>query len=244
MATRTVAPAKKAPRAPSKRAKRAPKTATNQAQVVPGTTQTTETDAGLVPGTTPHLGLSTRVAAFVSEYVKDFNGRQAAIRAGYSPRTADQQASRLLRSAKVKQALAPQQAAKVAERAEAINRMELSVERTRLEIARLAYFDPRKAWKKDGSPIPLHELDDDTAAAIAGFEVMEQFEGSGEERRLVGHLKKYKVADKNAALEKASKILGLYEKDNEQKGNPLAALLEGMGRSTLQIAQTVPDDDE
>ena len=56
MATRTVAPAKKAPRAPAKRAKRAPATATNQAQVVPGTTPDTapapESTTELVPGTT------------------------------------------------------------------------------------------------------------------------------------------------------------------------------------------------
>lgn len=216
MATRKVAPAK-APRA--QRPKKA--------------------DAQQAP---EHATLTARVALFVAEYVKDFNGRQAAIRAGYSPKTADQQASRLLRSVKVKQALAPQQAARVAERAEAINRMELSVERTRLEIARLAYFDPRKAWEKDGSPIPLHKLDDDTAAAIAGFEVLEQFEGTGEERRLVGHLKKYKVADKNAALEKASKILGLYKEDHDQAGNSLAQLLAGMRRSTLPI-QAKPSDE-
>lgn len=229
MATRKVAPAKKAPRAPASRPKAAKAaSATNPAQVESDSTST--------------VGLSARVASFVAEYVKDFNGRQAAIRAGYSPKTADQQASRLLRSVKVKQALAPQQAAKVAERAESINRMELSVERTRLEIARLAYFDPRKAWDKDGAPIPLHKLDDDTAAAIAGFEVMEQFEGNGEERRLVGHLKKYKVADKNAALEKASKILGMYEKDNEQKANPLVALLEGMRRSTLPVQDNPSDE--
>lgn len=40
--------------------------------------------------------LTLKQAAFVREYLKDFNGTQAAIRAGYSPNGARQQASQLL----------------------------------------------------------------------------------------------------------------------------------------------------
>jgi phage terminase small subunit len=40
--------------------------------------------------------LTPKQAAFVREYLKDSNGTQAATRAGYSPRTANEQASRLL----------------------------------------------------------------------------------------------------------------------------------------------------
>ena len=49
--------------------------------------------------------------------------------------------------------------------------------------------------------------------------------GSGENRVLVGHIKKYKIADKNSALDKAAKTLGMYAIDNSQKTDPLAALL-------------------
>lgn len=189
--------------------------------------------------------LTLKCAKFVTEYLTDFNGRQAAIRAGYSAKTADQAASRMLRMPAVKAALNKGKVQeKVLARADAINRMELTVERTKLEIARLAYFDPRKAWDENGDPIPLHKLDDDTAAAIAGFEVLEQFEGSGEDRRLVGHLKKYKVSDKNAALEKASKILGLYEKDNEQRTDPLRDLILAVQGHALKLVKEVSRDHE
>jgi phage terminase small subunit len=47
--------------------------------------------------------LSARQTIFVTEYLKDRNGTQAAIRAGYSERTAGEQASRLLANVKVKQ---------------------------------------------------------------------------------------------------------------------------------------------
>ena len=51
---------------------------------------------------------------FVSEYLKDFNGRQAAIRAGYSPQSAEKTAYRLLKEPSIKELVAEQIRAKVA----------------------------------------------------------------------------------------------------------------------------------
>lgn len=45
--------------------------------------------------------LTTRQELFCQEYIIDYNGTQAAIRAGYSEKTADVQASKLLRNVKV-----------------------------------------------------------------------------------------------------------------------------------------------
>jgi phage terminase small subunit len=42
------------------------------------------------------MSLNPKQAAFVREYLKDFNATQAAIRAGYSQKTAKEQGSRLL----------------------------------------------------------------------------------------------------------------------------------------------------
>ena len=53
----------------------------------------------------PVTGLSFKVAAFVQEYLIDLNGTQAAVRAGYSPRTAKTQGSFLLTKLDVKLAL-------------------------------------------------------------------------------------------------------------------------------------------
>jgi phage terminase small subunit len=47
------------------------------------------------------MALTARQETFVGEYLKDLNGTQAAIRAGYSEDTATQQASRLLTNVKV-----------------------------------------------------------------------------------------------------------------------------------------------
>lgn len=108
------------------------------------------------------------------------------------------------------------------------------------EAMRLARFDVRKLYGPDGSPIPIHELDDETAAAVQAVDVLEEFKGTGEDRVFVGYTKKYKVADKNAALEKLFKHFGLYEIDNRQKADPLAELFEkiwGTPDAKLPIAR-------
>ena len=50
-------------------------------------------------------GLSDKQQMFVAEYLVDFNGTQAAIRAGYSPKTANEQAARLLANASIQAAV-------------------------------------------------------------------------------------------------------------------------------------------
>ncbi|MCV2218889.1 terminase small subunit [Thauera sp. Sel9] len=162
--------------------------------------------------------MTPRQARFVDEYLIDLNATQAAIRAGYSPRTATQQGERLLRNVEVCGAIEEGRKARQ-------KRTGISQDDTLRELARVAFFDPRRLFNADGSPKGIHDLDDDTAAAVAGIEVLEQFEGSGKDRVFVGYLKKYKIADKNSALEKLMKHLGLYEKDNSQKTDPLRDLL-------------------
>lgn len=51
---------------------------------------------------------SPRVYRFVEEYAKDRNGTQAAIRAGYSAKTAGEQAARLLADARIQELVAEQ----------------------------------------------------------------------------------------------------------------------------------------
>jgi phage terminase small subunit len=51
------------------------------------------------------MPLTPRQQRFVEEYLCDLNGKQAAIRAGYSPKTAEVQAAQTLRIPKVQAAL-------------------------------------------------------------------------------------------------------------------------------------------
>jgi phage terminase small subunit len=90
------------------------------------------------------------------------------------------------------------------------NRNMVTVERVLQEYARLGFFDPRKLFNEEGKPKSIVELDDDTAAAVAGLDVQEEWEGYGEDRIFVGYTKKYKLADKKGALDSMAKTLGMF----------------------------------
>lgn len=123
------------------------------------------------------MSLNPKQQRFVEEYLVDLNGTQAAIRAGYSPKTAEVQASRLLSNAKVQQAVAEG-------RARLSQSTGITQERVLQEYARIAFSDPRHAAKWNESSmtlVPSDELSDDAAAAIQEVSVKEtlgQFGGS------------------------------------------------------------------
>ena len=147
---------------------------------------------------------------FCRQYLVDFNATQAAIRAGYAMPSARQQANRLLTNDDIQHEIARLAKASA-------QRVDVSVERAIQEAARLAFFDIRKLVDADGRVIALKELDADTAAAIQGLDISSLPNGEA------GEIRKYRIADKNAALDRLFKYLGLFAKDNEQS-NPMAAV--------------------
>ena len=78
------------------------------------------------------------------------------------------------------------------------------------ENLRLAQSRISGIMHADGRVKLPHELDPETEAAIASFKIDEY-----------GRIE-YKFWDKNSALERAAKILGLFKKDNEQKPPAIA----------------------
>lgn len=76
-----------------------------------------------------------------------------------------------------------------------------------------------------------HELDPATRAAVSSFE-MDEF----------GRIK-YKFWDKNSALDKALRVLGLFEKDHKQKNDAIAELAKAvMGDVVGPVAGVAPDE--
>jgi phage terminase small subunit len=125
-------------------------------------------------------------------------------------KSVNEMASRLLKNVKVASMIA-------AIRATAEKTTILTVEQTRTELARVCFSDVRRLCNQDGSLKKVSELDADTAAAVASFEVEEVELGDKVVRRTI----KVKLWDKNAALEKAFKHLGLYERENTQHSENL-----------------------
>ena len=119
--------------------------------------------------------MTPKQAAFVQHYLIDQNATQAAIRAGYSVKTAYSIGEENLRKPEIRAAID-------AVMSDTAARLGITAERVMRERSRLAFFDPRRLFASNGEPIPIHELDDDTAAALAGLDVHEEFAGSGAER--------------------------------------------------------------
>jgi phage terminase small subunit len=161
-----------------------------------------------------HSSLNARQSRFVDEYLVDLNATQAAIRAGYSTKTAGSQGFDNLKK--------PEIAAEIEKRRQIVaEKTGLTTERLLQEAMRLAFFDIRKLVDADGKPLPLNRLDDDTAAAIQGLDVATV----GNADVGVGEVLKYKIADKNSAIERLFKHMGLFKKDNDQN-NPGGAMAE------------------
>jgi len=98
-------------------------------------------------------------------------------------------------------------ASRVAELKEATGRAsEVKLQHIAAELARLAFFDVRRLVNADGTPKNLHEIDEDTARAIAGIDVV----SVGNAELGVGQVLKFKLADKGANLERLAKLLGMF----------------------------------
>jgi hypothetical protein len=78
--------------------------------------------------------LTPQQELFIQEYLVDFNGTQAAIRAGYSEKTARQQASRLLTNVAIGTAIE-------AGRKQALELVGLTAERILTEVAAVAFAE-------------------------------------------------------------------------------------------------------
>lgn len=169
-------------------------------------------------------GLTDKQARFVDEYMIDLNATQAAIRAGYSEKTAEQIGYQLLQKEPV--------AAEIAARRQKLSeKAGVTVERIVAELAKIGFADIRKAirWnghlvKEEDNPeggdvlviketrnnlvalVDSEDLDEDTAAAIS--QISQNAQGGVT----------LKMHDKRAALVDLGKHLGMFVDKVEHSG--------------------------
>ncbi|MFK0377834.1 terminase small subunit [Pandoraea sp. NPDC090278] len=167
--------------------------------------------------------LTKKQQRFVDEYLIDLNATQAAIRAGYSEKTAYAIGAENLSKPQISEAVAERM--KDRER-----RTEITQDRVLQELARIAFFDIRKLYREDGSMKAPHELDDEAAAVLSGVDVTEEFAGSGESREHVGYTKKAKVFDKGSALALAMRHLGMLNDKLQLTLRPKVTVKDLTGR--------------
>lgn len=168
--------------------------------------------------------LTVKQKRFVDEYLVDFNGTQAAIRAGYATRSAEVTAAKLLRNAKVQ--------AEISRRQQDLQRRtEVSQDRVVKELMRVAFADatnyvqvqPRTIVGADGKEIVIQAV---VLTATA--------ELTDEERAAISQIKQgangieVKMYDKLRALELLGRHIGMFNDKLELKAtvaeNPFAGL--------------------
>ena len=151
--------------------------------------------------------LTPKQSRFIEEYLIDLNGKQAAIRAGYSAKTAEAQAARLLRYVKVQQALQTAIEART-------KRTEITADRVMVKLARIAFANMRDYWPKEGETLDLHRLDQDRTAAVEELTVVETVRGGVLHRRT-----RLKMHDKLAALTNLARHLGMFSNQRVAEGS-------------------------
>ena len=144
--------------------------------------------------------LTDKQARFVDEYLVDLNATQAAIRAGYSEKTAGQSGEQNLKKLEIQKA--------IRERQEELKikteiTQEWVVERYRRIVEGC---DKRLFFNDDGSVKPPSQWSAEMGLAVAGFEVQEL----GDEGLAVS-VSKLRFQDAKAALDSLARHLGMFK---------------------------------
>lgn len=156
--------------------------------------------------------LDNKEKRFVEEYLIDLNVERSAIAAGYSQSMASSKAYQWVSDSKVKPRVFYAIHQQMQERSK---RTEVTQDRVLLEIARLAFNDPRKAFDDYGNLLPIQEWPDEVAAAISAIKITELKTDDGS----VSKLKEVKFWDKGKQIELAGKHLGMFTDNVNFKGN-------------------------
>lgn len=150
--------------------------------------------------------LTEKQQRFIDEYLIDLNATQAAIRAGYSVKTAREQASQNLTKLNIQQAISE----KMAERSK---RTGVNQDRIVLELAKIAFVNAADVIDSDDATIKAGATADDTAAIQSvKVKVIPTKEGEGVEREI-------RLNDKLKALELLGKHLGMWNDKPEVNVN-------------------------
>jgi phage terminase small subunit len=150
------------------------------------------------------MSLNPRQKRFVEEYILDLNAKQAAIRAGYSPHTAEVQGSRLLSHIKVQEAI---HAAKEKRSKD----YGVTAGRVVQELAAIGFSDAGDVLDFTGEQPrlrPANQIPEGARRAISSIKVKRHIEGTGDAAREVEVIE-YKFWDKNSALDKLGKHTGV-----------------------------------
>lgn len=148
--------------------------------------------------------LTEQQQRFVNEYLIDLNATQAAIRAGYSTKTAAQTGYKLCHKSSVSDAIARAMA-------DRSKRTGITQDRVLRELGRIAFLDPSDVLDLNTAEVKSTAGEDDLKV-IAGVKVkyVPHKNESGDYEEAIE--REVKLCDKLKALDMLCKHLGMYDK--------------------------------
>ena len=152
------------------------------------------------------MALTAKQQMFVKEYLVDLNATQAAIRAGYSEKTAQQIGADNLSKLVISDAIQEAMDARA-------QRIDITADAILQELAKIGFGNIRNLYAEDKTLMHPSDMPEHVSATIQ--EVTEESIGSGESVML---RRKYKISDKRASLELCGKHLKLFTDKFEQSG--------------------------
>lgn len=173
--------------------------------------------------------LTPKEIVFAQEYIIDKNGSRAAACAGYSVSAAKQQAHLLLKKKRVRDEvnrLLKKQSV----------RLEITADQVVTELAKLAFSDVRPLFGDDGLLKNINDLDNKVTAAISSVESLEEYDGHGDRRTIIGNTKKIRLWDKLRALEMLGRHLKMFTDVVEVNGGDFLQRMEA-AKARLKKAQ-------
>ncbi len=154
--------------------------------------------------------LTPKQKAFCEEYLIDLNATQAAIRAGYSSKTANTVAAQNLAKLSIQEYVSFLKGKRE-------ERTEITADMVIQEYAKVAFINVDDYYNEDGSVKRPDELSDKARGALAFYDVRKIKDGDD-----FIDVPIHRTHDKMKALEALGKHLGIFEKDNEQSKSVVA----------------------
>ncbi|MCH7295459.1 terminase small subunit [Acinetobacter higginsii] len=155
--------------------------------------------------------LTAKQQLFIDEYLIDLNATQAAIRAGYSPRTAYSKGQKLTKILSVQISEAQTNRSK---------RTQITQDMVLSELAKIGFSNMLDyvSVTNGGDLAPdFSAITRDQAAAIGEVTIDQYMEGKGEDAVMVKRTK-FKLSDKRAALVDMGRHLGMFKDKVELTG--------------------------
>lgn len=142
--------------------------------------------------------LTPKQQKFIKEYLIDLNATQAAIRAGYSKKTAYSHGQRLLKNVEIQERIQTQ-------RNNTEKRTDITIDQCLKEYASIAFLDIKNVFTDTGELKQIKNMPEDARRAIGGLEVTALTNRDGEQ---IGTISKVKLINKKDALDSIMRHLG------------------------------------